>query len=89
MLPFLVLIYGFIYVIIQLEKYSLLVGSLGLFMALGITMYVTCQIGEVGVEDYTRAIMPFLGAAVLLVILVIHFPQLAVWIPNLLIGVPR
>jgi TRAP-type C4-dicarboxylate transport system permease large subunit len=55
----------------------------------GITMYVTCQIGDVGVEDYTRAIMPFLGAAFLLVILVIHFPQLAVWIPNLLIGVPR
>jgi TRAP-type transport system large permease protein len=55
----------------------------------GITMYVTCQIGDVGVEDYTRTIMPFLAAALLLVILVIHFPQLVVWIPNLLVGVPR
>ena len=55
----------------------------------GITMYVTCQIGEVGVVDYTRAIAPFLGVAVLLVILVIHLPQLAVWLPNLIMGPGR
>ena len=41
---YLVVIYGFIYVILQLENYSLLVGSLGLFIALGITMYVTRKI---------------------------------------------
>lgn len=55
----------------------------------GITMYVTCQIGEVGVVDYTRAILPFMGAAFFLVILVIHFPQLAVWLPNFVMGAGR
>ncbi len=44
MLVFLFVTYGFIYVLLQLEKYSLLVGSLGLFLALGITMYVTRKI---------------------------------------------
>jgi len=52
----------------------------------GITMYVTCQIGEVGVVDYTKAILPFLGVAIFLVILVIHFPQLALWLPNFILG---
>ncbi len=44
MLFFLAITYGFIYTLLQLEKYSLLVGSLGLFVALGITMYVTRKI---------------------------------------------
>jgi len=34
-------LYGFIYVIIQLENYALLVGSIGLFTILAIVMYVS------------------------------------------------
>ena len=41
---YLVIVYGFIYIILQLENYSLLVGSLGLFIALAVTMYVTRKI---------------------------------------------
>ncbi len=37
-------IYGFIFVIIQLETYALLVGSIGLFFILGLTMYITRKI---------------------------------------------
>ncbi|MEP2936998.1 MAG: cell envelope integrity protein CreD [Gilvibacter sp.] len=37
-------LYGFIYVIIQLENYALLVGSIGLFTILAIIMYVTRKI---------------------------------------------
>lgn len=37
-------LYGFIYVIIQLESYALLVGSIGLFVILGIIMFVTRKI---------------------------------------------
>jgi inner membrane protein len=51
MLGFLVLNYGFIYVIIQLEEYSLLVGSIGLFIALSITMFVTRKINWYGSKD--------------------------------------
>lgn len=37
-------LYTFIYVIIQLENYALLVGSIGLFLILGIVMYVSRKI---------------------------------------------
>ena len=37
-------LYTFIYVIIQLENYALLVGSLGLFVILGLVMYFSRQI---------------------------------------------
>lgn len=37
-------LYGFIFVIIQLESYALLVGSIGLFLILGIVMYVSRKI---------------------------------------------
>ncbi len=37
-------LYSFIYVIIQLENYALLVGSIGLFMILGIVMYFSRKI---------------------------------------------
>lgn len=40
----LVFIYGFIYVILQLEDYSLLVGSIGLFLILAAVMYVSRSI---------------------------------------------
>ncbi len=38
------MLYGFIYVIIQLENYALLVGSIGLFIILSIIMYVSRKI---------------------------------------------
>jgi len=37
-------LYAFIYVIIQLENYALLVGSIGLFVILSIVMYVSRKI---------------------------------------------
>ena len=37
-------LYGFIFVIIQLDSYALLVGSLGLFMILALVMYVSRKI---------------------------------------------
>jgi inner membrane protein len=40
----LVALYTFIYVIIQLENYALLVGSIGLFMILGAVMYFSRKI---------------------------------------------
>ncbi|HEU0137741.1 MAG TPA: inner membrane CreD family protein, partial [Flavobacterium sp.] len=37
-------LYGFIYVIIQLEDYALLFGSIGLFLILGAVMYFSRKI---------------------------------------------
>ena len=40
----LILLYGYLYVILQLQDYALLLGSLGLFIILAIVMYLTRQI---------------------------------------------
>lgn len=40
----LALLYGFLYVILQLQDYSLLIGSIGLFIVLGTFMYLTRNI---------------------------------------------
>lgn len=48
----LVLLYGFIYIILQLENMALLFGSLGLFVILGLVMYISRKIDwyNVGVK---------------------------------------
>jgi len=40
----LIMIYGFLFIIIQIETYALLVGSVGLFLILTLTMYYTRKI---------------------------------------------
>lgn len=40
----LILLYGFLYIVLQLQDYALLMGSLGLFLILAIIMYVTRNI---------------------------------------------
>jgi inner membrane protein len=37
-------LYGYLYVLMQLQDYALLLGSLGLFVILATTMYVTRKI---------------------------------------------
>jgi inner membrane protein len=51
LLGILILLYGFIYIIIQLQDYSLLIGSIGLFLILAAVMYLSRNIdwyGNVG-----------------------------------------
>ncbi len=40
----LIMLYAFIYIIIQLESYALLIGSIGLFLVLGLVMYLSRNI---------------------------------------------
>lgn len=47
----LLLIYGFVFVIIQLQDYALLVGSIGLFLTLIIIMYLSRKIKWYGDEE--------------------------------------
>lgn len=44
LLGLLLIIFGFIYTIIQMEEYSLLVGTIGLFITVAMTMYTTRKI---------------------------------------------
>lgn len=40
----LVILYGYLYIVLQLEDYALLMGSIGLFIVLGTVMYITRKI---------------------------------------------
>lgn len=46
-----VIVYGFIYAILQLQDYSLLVGSIGLFVVLAIVMFISRKIDWYEVAD--------------------------------------
>jgi len=51
-------IYAFLYVILQLEDYSLLVGTVGLFLALGAVMFATRKINWYGDEPCKPPALP-------------------------------
>lgn len=44
----LIILYGFVFVLLQLEDYALLVGAVGLFLALALTMYLSRRIDWYG-----------------------------------------
>lgn len=44
-------LYGFLYVTMQLEDYALLIGSIGLFVVLGVVMYLTRRIDWYGISS--------------------------------------
>lgn len=52
----LTILYGLLYVLLQLEDFALLVGSLALFCALAVLMYVTRHVGESAGEEDAPAV---------------------------------
>lgn len=62
--------------------------SIGLITPpVGLCMYVTCSIAKVSMEQYTKALLPFLGAVLVVNVLLVFFPQLIMFLPNLLMPV--
>ena len=47
----LVVLYGFVYMLLQMEDHALLVGSIGMFVALGLTMFLSRNINWFQVSD--------------------------------------
>jgi len=52
----------------------------------GVSMYTVCSILDCPVEDYVRESIPFIMAIVLVDIFLIFFPDLVLFIPNLIFG---
>jgi tripartite ATP-independent transporter DctM subunit len=52
----------------------------------GLAMYVTCAIGKVSIEEYSRACWPFLVALGVLLAVVTAFPSLVLALPRLMMG---
>jgi len=50
----------------------------------GASLFVVCSVGKITLEKISRAIWPFVGMAVAILLLVTYVPQLATWLPRLL-----
>jgi C4-dicarboxylate transporter DctM subunit len=52
---------------------------------LGLCLFVSCNIADAKMSEVMKPILPFLAATVTVLMLVTYFPQLSLWLPNLLI----
>jgi tripartite ATP-independent transporter DctM subunit len=52
----------------------------------GVSMYTVCSILDCPLEDYIKESIPFIAAIVLVDILLIFFPDIVLFIPNLIFG---
>ena len=53
---------------------------------LGANLTVAARISRVSIERISVAVLPFIGAYILGMLILIAFPELATWLPNLLYG---
>jgi|LSQX01.3.fsa_nt_gb tripartite ATP-independent transporter DctM subunit len=61
--------------------------AIGLFTPpVGLGMYSVCSIMECTVGEYIKECVPFLGALVVLLVFLIVFPNIVLFIPNLIFG---
>lgn len=66
--------------------YMILVTMGGMTPPIGVTMYTTCSILGCPVTTYTKESIPFLAAIIALLVLLALFPQLCLFLPNLVYG---
>lgn len=52
----------------------------------GVSMYTVCSILDCQLEDYIKESIPFIAAIVLVDLLIIFFPDLVLFLPNLVFG---
>jgi C4-dicarboxylate transporter DctM subunit len=48
----------------------------------GICLYISAQFAQVRVEEVFREVLPFLGAALVVLLLITAFPGLVLFLPN-------
>ncbi len=52
----------------------------------GVAMYTVCGIMDVKIEDYVRESIPFVGAVLVLVTLLLFLPDVVLFLPRLAFG---
>jgi TRAP-type C4-dicarboxylate transport system permease large subunit len=52
----------------------------------GASMYASCSVLGATIEEYIQASWPFLIVTVIAILLIIFFPQIVLFIPNLIFG---
>jgi TRAP-type C4-dicarboxylate transport system permease large subunit len=52
----------------------------------GVSMYTVCSILDCPLEKYVKASIPFITAIILVDIIIIFFPEICLFLPNLVFG---
>ncbi|HXK90147.1 MAG TPA: TRAP transporter large permease [Thermosynergistes sp.] len=61
--------------------------ALGLFTPpVGTTLFLSCQLAEVKIEEAAKDLVPYFIAAAVIVFLVTFVPSLTLWLPNIILG---
>ncbi len=58
----------------------------GMTPPVGVTMFAVCSITKTSVKDFTKGALPFLGAVILLIIVLALFPQIILFLPEVLLA---
>lgn len=66
--------------------YMILITMGGMTPPIGVTMYTTCSILDCPVETYTKEAVPFIVAIIVLLVALAVFPDLTLFLPNLVYG---
>ena len=66
--------------------FMILITMGGMTPPIGVTMYTSCGILECSIGEYTKESIPFIIAIVALLIILAVFPQIVLFIPNLVYG---
>jgi tripartite ATP-independent transporter DctM subunit len=60
--------------------------ALGLFTPpVGATLFISCSIAKIGIEDVTKDLIPYFITGIVVVIIIAYVPVLVMWLPNLLL----
>jgi TRAP-type transport system large permease protein len=66
--------------------FMILITMGGMTPPIGVTMYSTCTILKCPIETYTREALPFIISIVILLVVLALFPQISLFLPNLVFG---
>ena len=58
----------------------------GVTPPVGQMMFISSQVMRVPMEDNTVEVMPFLGAMLVVLLVLTHFPQITLWLPDWVYG---
>lgn len=48
----------------------------------GVNLYVACPIAKIDLKRISKAVMPFLFASLIVLMIITYFPQVTLWLPN-------
>lgn len=50
----------------------------------GVNLYVACGISKISLKEISRSVGPFLLASIVILFLITYFPEITLWLPNVL-----